>query len=61
MIDAAGEPDRRGRKSENKTCSLTDIPTARLVVFDYSAASLGVLFLGLPSAFFSTGARNFPV
>jgi hypothetical protein len=27
----------------------------------YSAASLGVLFLGLPPAFFSTGARNLPV
>jgi hypothetical protein len=28
----------------------------------YSAASLALLlFLGLPSAFFSTGARNFPV
>ena len=28
----------------------------------YSAASLALLlFLGLPPAFFSTGARNFPV
>jgi hypothetical protein len=28
----------------------------------YSAASLALLlFLGLPSAFFSTGAKNFPV
>jgi hypothetical protein len=32
-----------------------------LGLLPHSAASLGVLFRGLPSAFFSTGARNLPV
>jgi hypothetical protein len=32
-----------------------------LGLLPHSAASLGVLFLGFPSAFFSTGARNLPV
>ena len=46
------------RYAKFQTRGYSDTREARL----YSAASLALLlFLGFPAAFFSTGARNFPV
>ena len=63
----ASGPGRSRRDKDQRGISyqflrLTPLHYAIHGDFRYSAASLALLlFLGFPSAFFNTGARNFPV